>query len=211
MIKKLGLFVVVVAFVCVGLLASPSNTAVAASADCQNVSAISGLYAGTGSTNGIPGSFAPGDTVTITVTLGAATTGSFRIVGNSTGSVTLAGPTSIPGTLTYTVTGTLPVGSIGIGFYIDAADGSVNVSASCTDAPAFSGRGVPAGFVLRTIICDVAVFDSPGGTPVGSNRIKNGQTWFVNPTTKTAADGESWTEVFVSGSTNGWIPTRCVG
>ncbi|MBX3083416.1 MAG: hypothetical protein KF716_17415 [Anaerolineae bacterium] len=75
----------------------------------------------------------------------------------------------------------------------------------------FAGRGIPDGFVLRTITCTVAVFDSPGGSAVGDNRVLGGQTWYVNPkATKTAA-GESWTEIFVSGTTNGWIPTRCVG
>jgi hypothetical protein len=208
MVKKLGLFLIVSALVFAGLLATPSSTAMAASAECDLVSLISGTY-GSGATDGILGAFAAGDTITIKVTLLTATSGAFRIVGNDAGSVTLAGPSSVPGTLTYTVTGSLPVGSIGVGFFIDAADGTVSVEASCTDAPSFSGRGIPAGFVLRTITCDVAVFDGPGGTPVGSNRLKAGQTWFVNPKTVTAADGESWTEVFVSGGVNGWIPTRC--
>lgn len=75
----------------------------------------------------------------------------------------------------------------------------------------FSGPPLPEGFVLRTITCDVAVFDSPGGTPVGDNRIIAGQTWYVNPTPVKAPSGEDWTEIFVSGTPNGFIPTRCVG
>ena len=74
----------------------------------------------------------------------------------------------------------------------------------------FAGRGIPAGFELRTITCDVAVFDKAAGQPVGDNRIKAGQTWYVNPETTTTAGGESWSEVFVSGLVNGWIPSRCV-
>src|SRR5690606_35117126 len=34
---------------------------------------------------------------------------------------------------------------------------------------------------LATIICDVAVFDTPGGIPVGGHRLLAGQTWFVKP------------------------------
>jgi hypothetical protein len=74
----------------------------------------------------------------------------------------------------------------------------------------YGGPPIPAGFVLRTITCDVAVFDSPGGRPVGSNRIKAGQTWYVKPTSTTATGGDAWTEIFVSGVPNGFIPTSCV-
>ncbi|HRE48089.1 MAG TPA: hypothetical protein PLD47_10220 [Aggregatilineales bacterium] len=80
----------------------------------------------------------------------------------------------------------------------------------CT--PGDGGRSVPKGFQLRTITCDVAVFNEPGGSPVANGAaIRGGQTWFVNPTPKTAADGSSWTEIFVSGVLNGYIPTACVG
>ncbi len=75
----------------------------------------------------------------------------------------------------------------------------------------FSGPPLPAGFVLRTIHCNVAVYDQPGGVPVGENRIVAGQTWYVNPTPVKAPDGASWTEIFVGGFTNGFIPTSCVG
>jgi hypothetical protein len=81
---------------------------------------------------------------------------------------------------------------------------------ACGIAP---GRAIPDGFVLRTITCDVAVFDSPSGSPVGDNRILNGQTWYINPTPVTVSNNAlypSWTEIFVSGTTNGFIPTKCV-
>ncbi len=74
----------------------------------------------------------------------------------------------------------------------------------------FSGPGIPSGFVLKTITCSVAVYDTPGGKPVGSDAIKAGQTWFVNPTPVKGPDGKSWTEVFVAGSANAFIPTSCV-
>jgi hypothetical protein len=79
-----------------------------------------------------------------------------------------------------------------------------------TNTDPLPGTGVPAGFVLKTVTCDVAVFNTPGGYPVGDNKIVGGQTWFVNPKPVKDAAGKSWTEVFVAGSTNGYIPTSCV-
>lgn len=85
---------------------------------------------------------------------------------------------------------------------------------SCPGLPdaGFQGPGIPSGFQLHTITCDVAVFATPGGAPVTNGaRIRAGQTWFVNPTPVDGADGQSWTEIFVSGYTNGYVPTTCVG
>lgn len=73
------------------------------------------------------------------------------------------------------------------------------------------GPGIPAGFELRTILCDVPVYNLPAGSPVGSDMLRAGQTWYVNPTPVEAADGTSWTEVFVSSYINPYIPTACVG
>jgi hypothetical protein len=92
----------------------------------------------TGSTNGEVATFNAGDYVTISATLGTATSGTFAIVSNATGTPVLSGPRSIPGTLNYLVTGPLPPGSIGIGYFIDSATGgTVNISAtSCGPEPA---------------------------------------------------------------------------
>jgi hypothetical protein len=79
---------------------------------------------------------------------------------------------------------------------------------ACKDA--ISGPPIPAGFVQKTVTCNVAVYDAPGGKPVGSNTIRSGQTWYVNPTPKKDAAGKSWTEIFVAGYTNGYVPTSCV-
>ncbi len=68
----------------------------------------------------------------------------------------------------------------------------------------------PAGFKLKTITCDVAVYDKPAGSPVADNTITNGQTWYVNPTPVQGTDGQSWSEIFVAGPINGFIPTSCV-
>lgn len=77
--------------------------------------------------------------------------------------------------------------------------------------PNVPGPSAPSSFVLHTIICDTALFGQPGGSPVADAKITAGQTWYVNPTPKTAADGSSWTEIFVGGYTNAYIPTACVG
>jgi hypothetical protein len=74
----------------------------------------------------------------------------------------------------------------------------------------FSGPVRPANSELKTITCDVAVFDSPGGKPVGENRIKAGQTWFVVPGATADKTGENWVQVYVSGFSLGWIPAKCV-
>ncbi len=84
-------------------------------------------------------------------------------------------------------------------------------------APAgvFQGPAIPGGFVLRTITCDVAVFNTPGGTPLATGeKIKAGQTWYVNPTPVKVSNNAlypQWTEIFNSGQSNGFIPTSCVG
>jgi hypothetical protein len=74
-----------------------------------------------------------------------------------------------------------------------------------------SGPPRPEGFELHWIVCDTAVFDTPGGSPVGSDAVTNGQTWFVNPEPVDAPDGSSWTEIWTGGYQNPYIPTSCVG
>jgi hypothetical protein len=86
-----------------------------------------------GSTNGITGgTIGVGEIVTMTATLGTATGGTFRIVGDPAGTVTVAGPSPIPGTLKWSG-GPIPPPAIGIGYYIDTATGgTVNITASCS-------------------------------------------------------------------------------
>jgi hypothetical protein len=95
--------------------------------------------------------------------------------------------------------------------WVWGADGGwYSYPVQCPTSTAVGGPPLPAGFVLKTITCDVAVFDAPGGQPVDSNAIKSGQTWYVNPTPVEDAAGRSWTEIFVAGYTNGFVPTDCV-
>lgn len=108
----------------------------------------------TGSTNGEVGTFNAGDYVTISATLGTATSGTFTIVSNDTGTPVLAGPRSIPGTLNYLVTGPLPPGSIGIGYFIDSATGgTVNISAtSCGLEPTVPTTSRVGLFVMASLL-----------------------------------------------------------
>jgi len=109
----------------------------------------------TGSTDGLPATFSTGAFITISATLGTATAGSFSIVGNGSGSPVLSGPTAIPGTLSYLVTGPLPAGSIGIGYYIDSATGgTVNISAtSCVQEVSLPATNRTGLFTLAFLLC----------------------------------------------------------
>lgn len=76
------------------------------------------------------------------------------IVGNSTGTPVLAGPLTGAGTLSYTVNGPLPAGSIGIGYYVTSTtpqDGTVTVAISCADAPKIVPAWGPLGAGLATV------------------------------------------------------------
>jgi nucleoid-associated protein YgaU len=90
--------------------------------------------------------------------------------------------------------------------------GAVTVSYLCT-----TGGGLPAptatpvgALALRLIVCDTPVFDAPRGRAIGDNRVRAGQTWFVNPVPVRDAVGGLWTAINVSGSSLAYIPTRCV-
>jgi len=114
---------------------SASSPSASAACNALNFPAVSST---TGSTNGIVGAFAPGDRVTLTVTLGTATSSSVSIVGNSTGTPVLAGPLVGAGSISYVATNALPAGSIGIGYFVNSttpAQSTVNVAMACADGP----------------------------------------------------------------------------
>ncbi|HRE49046.1 MAG TPA: hypothetical protein PLD47_15060 [Aggregatilineales bacterium] len=74
------------------------------------------------------------------------------------------------------------------------------------------GRSPDASFELRYITCTTGLYDMPAGKQLETGEfVKEGQTWFVNPTPVKGADGRSWTEIFVSGARNAYLPTACVG
>ena len=99
---------------------------------CASIGGLSATGLTTGSTNGIVGgTLATGEVITMSTTLGTATGGTFRIVADSGGTLTLAGPSPIPGTLRFSGA-PLPPGAEGIGYLIDdATGGTVNLTASC--------------------------------------------------------------------------------
>ena len=168
--------------------------------------------------------FAPGDVVTVSVAwVSAPIPSEFEIatltIAAHPFAIPLTSRTAIPGTLTYLYSGPIQVGGEpvqGLGFALGTVNfgdsGTVNITTSCNpaSASALPGPGVPSGFGLHRITCTVAVYDSPGGSPVGSSELLNGQTWFASATPVSDKQGASWTEVFVGGVHDGFIPTRCV-
>jgi len=122
---------------------SPSQTA--ASDVCLNFSTLSGDYeVGAGATNGTYGTPLPGER--FTVSFSGSGTGSFRVVGDPSGTVTLAGPANAPGTLTYIAGGSAMSGAVGVGFYFDSGSGTLTLQASCSGtthpAPALGTRAL---------------------------------------------------------------------
>ncbi len=118
------------------------------------------------------------------------------------------------GTLKFEVTypQTFPVGTV---IYSDTFQNPLpaggNPAARMTqDCGVFGGSPTPPDYVLRTILCDTAVFDTPGGSPVGDNAVTAGQTWFASTTLETAPDGSAWVAVFVAGDKVPYIPAQCV-
>jgi len=130
----------------------------AAASDCSALNAqlaVSSDQPANSSNVGLNGTFFVGDRITVTATLPSGTTaGAFRIVGDPSGVVTLAGPANAPATLVYNVTGPLPAGSFGIGVRIDAVSGrAVTIQGSCVNIPpnvptwSFLGAATTGGFV----------------------------------------------------------------
>lgn len=145
------------------------------------------------------------------------------------------------GTLTVRITigGLILQGAAGIGVYLENAVGTAatttynsngsaqlwsdQVGTDCVNSGHTFGAvlvpqsgprpppSIPAGFVLRTIICDTPVYNQAAGTPVEGAKITLGQTWYVSPTYVYGSDGRNWSEIFAGGYTNGWIETRCIG
>ncbi len=122
----------------------PNNAqAMTASDVCSNFSTISFTgTVGAGATNGYIGVPAVGETYTISIS--GPGTGTFRLVGDAGGTITYAGPTSVPGTLTYTFNSAPPPSAEGVGFYFDSASGDVTLTASCAAA-------LPAAMVVPSL------------------------------------------------------------
>ncbi|GAB2485735.1 hypothetical protein GCM10027082_40880 [Comamonas humi] len=117
-----------------------------------------------GATDGAGVSVAVGDTFTFTMTPGTATSASWRIVSDGSGSPgsTLTPGGTVSGTLTYTVTAANP--SAPVGYYVDSVNGTATITASCrktvpaTAVPSLSEWGLlltsgllamASGMVLR--------------------------------------------------------------
>jgi hypothetical protein len=120
----------------------------------QAAANVCGLMAGL-SANGLAaganlgqfGFIGAGQIVTMTATLNTASGGTFRIASNPTTPFTpdLAGPSPIPGTLTYIGTGAVPPGGQGVGYVIDTATGgTVNLVVTCAAIAVPIAAAIPA-------------------------------------------------------------------
>ena len=122
---------------------------------CNSFSGISRTFtAVAGATNGIPGTPLVGETYVVSVS--GPGSGSFRIVGDSGGVITYAGPASVPASLSFTVTVPPSPTAEGVGFYFDSGSGSVTLVASCTAAataaPAIGMWGMAALCALLALV-----------------------------------------------------------
>ena len=86
---------------------------------------------------------AVGDVFTFTMTPGTASSASWRIVDNGSGSPasTLTAGGTVSSTLTYTVTTANP--SVIVGYYIDSINGTGTLTASCRNGSAINATAVP--------------------------------------------------------------------
>ena len=83
---------------------------------------------GAGSFAGFTGTANRGETLTVRVALGSATSATFTLNSGPSAGAVLSGPAAAPRTLSFTVGSTPPSG---LGWYIQSANGSVNVTADC--------------------------------------------------------------------------------
>jgi hypothetical protein len=116
----------------------------------------------------------------------------------------VAGPGAGPLSYTIPFSGVQGVGWANLGTT------TISLSVGCISGQ-YEAVPIPDGFKLYSISCDTAVYDRPGGSPVGGNMVTAGQTWFVDPMPVAGPDGQNWTEIFVAGPITGYIPNACVG
>ena len=133
----------------------------------------------TGSTGGTFGEFEPG-TYTFTFTNIDAVGATVRLVSDGSGSPasTLAGPISVPGTLTYDMP---PLGSQpgGLGFYFDSGnEGSVQVTVTCSTAPGCAVT-IPPQAVSGAFVENAEIYWAPGQLVAPQTVIEAGKTYLV--------------------------------
>jgi hypothetical protein len=141
-------------------------------------------------------------------------TGSATNVSFSDGSsfALTAFPFTYVGVFTYTYAGeVISTNTVTVNCTSDgpAASGSIVYTGGGSGA-GVPGPSIPSGYVLKYIGCTVAVYSEPDlGRPT-SARLKEGQTWYVNPKVIKGKDGKNWQEVFVAGPNVGYIPSSCI-
>lgn len=185
---------------------------------------------------GVPNSCTPGNIISIPDYINTAGSGSFTVVatapsvgmiGSFSGNVvsalnqaasfglilnshsyTFAAHTPITVTFT-TYRGANQTGDVSL-VSTGAWDCTTGDAATPAPVAVYPGAVTANGFVLKTLVCDTPVYTAPGGTPVGNNAVKRGQTWYVNPVPVKDIRGRLWTEIYVSGSPTSYVPANCV-
>jgi hypothetical protein len=124
------------------------------------------------------------------------------------GSVTCGGFRSSLLVFTVPTAGTYQVQVDGFG----SSTGPYTLTVTVLSTLQYAGPPIPAGFVQRALACTTPVFNGPNGQAVAGATVQAGQSWYVNPTpTDADVNGRRWTEIFVSGTQNGYVPAECIG
>ncbi len=160
-----------------GPLPQPGGTV-----SCQQyASALSGVVSAYhGSTDGLGGTFEQ-TTFIFTFENINAVGATVRLVSDGSGSAasTLAGPISVPGTLTYAMP---PAGSqpSGLGYYFDSGDrGNVRLTVSCQVAGCDALVPIPSQAVSGAFTQDAQIYWAPGKLVEPLMTIPAGNTYLV--------------------------------
>ncbi len=131
----------------------------------------------------VKGSFGPfvGGVFTFTFTEVDPDVGAtVRLVADPAGATTLAGPTSVPGTLSFTMPADVGSQPTGLGFYFDSGnEGSVNIAISCGEGVLGCTAYLPPQAVVGQFMSNAEVYWTPGETVSPSLVIEAGKTYYV--------------------------------
>jgi hypothetical protein len=214
--RRFFLSVLVISVTVLGLLGIQPAPVYAASPGCNAVNGLSVTGTG-GYTTGVY-QFSAGETIVYTLTWsfpGATVTSASAYI--SIGATTVASATVSNPTTSVTVPYTFPADQstavrLDWAFSLSGPVGaySVTMTLRCGGGQGWEGPGIPAGFVMKHIICNVAAVQSPGGPVVPNIKpLVPGATWYMSPTPVKDAKGKLWTEVFLGGWNNAFIPAEC--
>lgn len=147
------------------------------------------------------------NTLTVTISVLSPTTATPRIFVNGTPIGTLS-YSNVSADFTFSLKDTRF--SMGATVSVVNPSDPINYIVTATCTAGRPGPPIPVGFVIAKVFCNTAVYDSPGGSAVGSNLIYAGQHWFANPTPVKDMTGKAWVELFVGSYQDVFIPAACL-